>query len=66
LPHTCYAYVECSDAHTQNRAGVSKFNIRLLSESGEVLIKFKNLYLRPLARPLLSNHSLEVSEVAIG
>jgi len=66
LPQTCYAYVECSDAHTQNRAGVSKFNIRLLSESGEVLIKFKNLYLRPLARPLLSNHSLELSEVAIG
>ena len=66
LPQTCYAYAECSDAHTQNRAGVTKFNIRLLSESGEVLIKFKNLYLRPLARPLLSNHSLELSEVAIG
>jgi len=66
VPQTCYAYAECSDAHTQNRAGVTKFNIRLLSESGEVLIKFKNLYLRPLARPLLSNHSLELSEVAIG
>ncbi|HYI08885.1 MAG TPA: SDR family NAD(P)-dependent oxidoreductase, partial [Thermoanaerobaculia bacterium] len=52
VPQTCYAYAERADAHVQNHAGVTKFNIHLLNESGEVLVKFKNLYVRPLAEPL--------------
>ena len=57
-PQTCYAYVECADSHTRNHAGVRKFNVRILNESGDVLIVLKNLYVRPLSRPLLSNQSL--------
>jgi len=52
VPQTCYAYAEFADSHAQNHSGVMKFNIRLLNESGEVLIQFKNLYVRPLAGPL--------------
>ncbi|HEV3036480.1 MAG TPA: SDR family NAD(P)-dependent oxidoreductase [Candidatus Angelobacter sp.] len=48
---TCYAYAEFADSHEQNHTGVRKFNIRLLNESGDVLINFKNLFVRPFARP---------------
>jgi acyl transferase domain-containing protein len=58
VPQTCYAYVERAGGQTQNHSGVSKFDIKLLSESGEVLIKFRNLYVRPLARPLTSGLAL--------
>jgi len=47
---TCYAYVEFADSSEQNHAGVRKFNIRLLNESGDVLIKFKNLFFRALTK----------------
>jgi polyketide synthase PksN len=50
VPQTCYAYVERADAHAQSHAGVTKFNIRLLSESGDVLVRITNLYVRPLAK----------------
>ena len=50
LSQTCYAYAEWADPQAQNRAGVTKFNIRLLNPNGEVLVKFKNLYVRPLAK----------------
>jgi len=50
VPQTCYAYAE--------RAGVTKFNIRILNESGDVLIKIKNLYVRPLAKPQTRSHAL--------
>ena len=46
---TCYAYAESADSPGQNHAGVRKFNIRLLNESGDVLIKLKNLYVRPIS-----------------
>jgi hypothetical protein len=58
VPQTCYAYAECADSHTRNHAGVRKFNIRILNESGDVLIAFKNLYVRPLGKPLTSSQSL--------
>ncbi|MBV9493032.1 MAG: SDR family NAD(P)-dependent oxidoreductase [Acidobacteria bacterium] len=51
VPHTCYAYAERADTPAQNHAGVTKFNIRLLNESGETLVKLRNLYVRPLAAP---------------
>jgi polyketide synthase PksN len=47
---TCYAYAEFADGHEQNYSGVRKFNIRLLNESGDVLIKLRNLLVRPLAK----------------
>jgi acyl transferase domain-containing protein len=57
VPATCYAYAECTDAQPQNLTGVMKFDIRLLNESGDVLIKFRNLYVRPLAGPLTSSQA---------
>ena len=54
---TCYAYAELADSSEQNRAGVRKFNIRLLNESGDVLIKFKNLFFRALAQAQTSPRS---------
>ncbi len=49
VPQRCYAYAEFADSREQSNAGVRTFNIRLLSESGEVLIRFKNLLVRSLA-----------------
>jgi hypothetical protein len=49
VPQTCWAYVERADANAPHHTGVTKFDIRLLNESGEALVKFKNLYVRPLA-----------------
>jgi polyketide synthase PksN len=63
-PQTCYAYAECADSHTRNHAGVRKFNIRILNERGDVLIAFKNLYVRPLDKPLTSSQSLVAAGLA--
>src|SRR5262249_12478361 len=46
---TCYAYAEFANSREQNQAGIRKFNIRLLNESGDVLINFRNLFVRALA-----------------
>jgi polyketide synthase PksN len=53
VPQTCYAYAEFADSR-ENRAGVRKFNIRLLDESGDVLIKFKSLFVKALAKAQMS------------
>ena len=58
MPHTCYAYAEYPDAIGGNHAGIMTFNILLLSESGEVLVRFRNLYLRPLFKPMPSSELL--------
>jgi hypothetical protein len=47
---TCYAYVEFAGSPEVSQAGIIKFNVRLLNESGDVLINFKNLFFRPLAK----------------
>jgi polyketide synthase PksL len=52
VPQTCYAYAEFAGPSRQNQSGVMKFNIQLLNESGNVLIKFKNLFVRPFAKLL--------------
>jgi hypothetical protein len=62
VPQTCYAYAERADGYTPGHAGVTKFNIRLLNESGDVLIRLRNLYVRPLARP--ASHSLVAAGAA--
>src|SRR5262249_40906925 len=50
LRQTCYAYAELADSRERNQADVRKFNIRLLNESGDVLINFKNLFFRPFIK----------------
>jgi polyketide synthase PksL len=64
VPQTCYAYAEYADSRGHDRGGVGRFNIRLLNESGEVLIRIKNLYVRPLAKPLMGGDSLGAAELA--
>jgi polyketide synthase PksL len=65
LRETCYAYVE---AAASNGAGgdIKQFNIAILSESGEVLVRLNNFYVRALrtARPVrnASADSLLLSE----
>jgi polyketide synthase PksL len=48
IRQTCYAYAEFADSRERTHSGVKKFNIRLLNESGDVLINFKNLFVRAL------------------
>ena len=64
LPQTCYAYAEYADSQMQNQTSARKFNIRILNERGNVLIAFRNLYVRPLGRPLTSSQSIVAAEWA--
>jgi acyl transferase domain-containing protein len=50
IPHTCYAYVEFADAEKQVQADIKKFNIQLLNEGGDVMVKLKNFYVRALGK----------------
>jgi Polyketide synthase dehydratase N-terminal domain len=63
-PQTCYAYAEWADLQARNHTGVRKFNIRILNESGSVLIAFRNLYVRPLGKPHASSQYLAAAEAA--
>jgi acyl transferase domain-containing protein len=54
----CYACAEPVGVHGQSFTDIRKFNIQLLNESGEVLIKFKNLFVRALVSAQASVHSL--------
>ena len=47
----CYALAEFAGSAEQNYAGFRKFNIRLLSESGELLVRLQNLFVKALVRP---------------
>jgi polyketide synthase PksL len=58
LPQTCYAYAENADVHALKNSGVMKFNIRILNESGDVLVRIRNLYVRPLVQPLPARQPL--------
>ena len=64
IPQTCYAYAERAGSNAPSFAGVVKFNIRLLSESGDVLARFDSLYVRPLVTPLAANESSLLTEAA--
>jgi hypothetical protein len=46
VPQSCYACVDWADADKAIQAETGKFNIRLLNERGEVLVKLTNLYVR--------------------
>jgi polyketide synthase PksL len=62
---TCYAYVEFAGPREQNHVDVRKFNIRLLNESGDVLINFRNLIVRALPIGNISPASAEMARVAV-
>ncbi|HET8797859.1 MAG TPA: type I polyketide synthase, partial [Thermoanaerobaculia bacterium] len=51
VTQNCYAYAERAEMRSAGAAGVMKFNIRLVNEHGEVLVRFRNLYVRPFGRP---------------
>ena len=51
---TCYAYAEFASSRQQDHADIQKFNIRLLNESGDVLINFRNLIVRALPMAQIS------------
>jgi polyketide synthase PksN len=55
---TCYAYAERVDVAAQ--AGVMKFNIRILNENGDVLVKMTNLCVRPLPVPQVGSDAAAV------
>jgi polyketide synthase PksL len=65
VPQTCYAYAEFAGPSRQNQSGVMKFNIQLLNESGNVLIKFKNLFVRPFAKLLPGSYPSVGEELAL-
>jgi acyl transferase domain-containing protein len=65
LSQTCYAHAEYADSQMRNHTGARKFNIRILNESGDVLIALRNLYVRPIGRPLTSSQSIVAAEWAV-
>ncbi|HEX8611503.1 MAG TPA: SDR family NAD(P)-dependent oxidoreductase [Telluria sp.] len=50
LPETCYAYVEHAGPAQSANQDIKQFNIFLLSESGDVLVRLNNFYLRALPK----------------
>jgi acyl transferase domain-containing protein len=62
---TCYAYVEFAGPREQNHADIQKFNIRLLNESGDVLINFRNLIGRALPMAQISPASADTARLAV-
>jgi acyl transferase domain-containing protein len=64
LSLTCYAYAEYADSQMRTHAGARKFNIRILNESGSVLVALRNLYVRPIGRPLTISQSIVAAEWA--
>jgi acyl transferase domain-containing protein len=48
VPQTCYAYAERIDSERQQSAGIWRFNVQLLNESGDVLVRLTHLHVRPL------------------
>ena len=48
LSETCYAYVENSVSEHSAGSDVKQFNIRLLSENGDVLVRLNNFHVRAL------------------
>jgi len=48
LTQECYAYVQTVDYEKNSASGIKKFNIQLLNERGELLMKLTNFYVRAL------------------
>jgi polyketide synthase PksL len=47
VPRVCYAYAELAPSE-HGRADIKRFNIQLLNESGEVLVRLNSFYVRAL------------------
>lgn len=63
VPQACYAHVQRADAAGQVNSEIRKFNIELLSEGGDVLIRMKNFYARPLVKTQKDRHAAVPDEV---
>ena len=50
LVPTCYAYVEFSNSEKKTEKNIKKFNIKLLNEEGDVLLKLNGFYARALGK----------------
>ncbi|SAL32890.1 polyketide synthase [Caballeronia udeis] len=50
LSPSCYAYVEPTPGTEAHPSGIRQFDIRLMNESGEVLVKLNKLYVRALLK----------------
>lgn len=48
LTQTCYVYVQAADSDQNSAMGIKKFNISLLNERGELLMKLTNFYVRAI------------------
>ncbi|MEO8382098.1 MAG: SDR family NAD(P)-dependent oxidoreductase [Acidobacteriota bacterium] len=66
IPQSCYAYVQSAGDSASEHAGVTRFDIRILNERGEVLVKITNLYVRPFALPRPGDVSSAASVPARG
>ncbi|HZI57849.1 MAG TPA: polyketide synthase dehydratase domain-containing protein, partial [Verrucomicrobiae bacterium] len=64
MRQVCYAYAEFAGSREQNYTGVRKFNIRLLNESGDVLINFKNLFARAIPTAHKNPRSVETARLS--
>ncbi len=62
---TCYAYAEFANSREQKHAGIRKFNIRLLNESGDVLINFKNLFVKAMPTVQTAPRSEETPQLPL-
>ena len=59
LPQTCYTYVEFADFEKQIQADLKKFNIKLLNEGGDVLVKLKNFYVRANSKVRANQYNVD-------
>ncbi len=50
ISQTCYAYVQFADSEKQVQTDIKKFNVQILNEDGDILIKLKNFYARALRK----------------
>ncbi|MES2824532.1 MAG: SDR family NAD(P)-dependent oxidoreductase [Pseudomonadota bacterium] len=50
ISEVCYAYVEFADPEQKMQADIKKFNIQILNEHGDVLVKLKNFYVRAFGK----------------
>jgi len=59
LTPTCYAYVEAADGEDNTQSEIKKFNIKILNENGNLLLKLNNFYVRALNT--VTSHSKVIS-----
>jgi acyl transferase domain-containing protein len=62
MRQVCYALVEFANSERQNQLGAEKFNIKLLNESGDVLIRFASLLVRPFTSHEKKPHLSELAD----